>query len=138
MPERYVIQVWESYEYDKDGKLLYYLYFPINSSTAHAFNIRNKDTVIVKVHKIRGSYAEKYEPITEVNTEYPFEVYEYASRTGDQMVGLKISTEFVNTVGVREGDYIDLSLVSLKQMDKLVPIYPDAIRWGFRPYGFQD
>lgn len=54
------------------------------------------------------------------------------------MYALKISQDFIHIVGIRKGDYLDYSLLQLKQGGKIITIYPEMERIGYVPYDFND
>lgn len=146
MSERYVIEVYGSSEYDSDFNLYNYLYVVLNQKTVNAYNMVKGDLVVCKVMRVfehktvykSGIRNNTYALVSRVNKDFDFDVFSYTNMVGGKMYGLKISQSFIESVGVREGDYIDFNLLLLKQKNRTTSIYPESERFGYKPYDFND
>lgn len=146
MPERYVAKVYESSEYDRAFNIYHYLYVILNRKTVNAYNINDNDMTLCKVMRIfemrtdydSGIRSNAYILVSKVYKDFEFGVFSYTSNLGGKMHALKISQSFIESAGVREGDYIDFNLLLLKKGQYTIPIYPETERLGDKPYDFND
>ena len=146
MSERYVAKVYESRDDDSAPNSYHYLYVILNWKTVNAYNINDNDVAVCKVmtifekriHYESGNRNNVYSLVAKVNKDFEFEVFSYTNMVGGRMYALKISRSFVESVGIREGDYMGFNLLLLKKGEEVIPIYPESERLGDKPYDFND
>ncbi len=146
MPEFYVAKVYESYDYDDASNVYHYLYVILNGKTVRAYNIKESDIVVckdIRIFEKRTHYESSgrhnvYALVANTNKDFEFEVFSYTNMFGGKMYALKISQSFIESVGIREGDYIEFHLFSLRKDQHTIPIYPGVERVGDEPYDFKD
>ncbi|WP_287950758.1 hypothetical protein [Acidiplasma sp.] len=118
----------------------------MNWKTVNAYNINDNDVAVCKVmtifekriHYESGNRNNVYSLVAKVNKDFEFEVFSYTNMVGGRMYALKISRSFVESVGIREGDYMEFNLLLLKKGEEVIPIYPESERLGDKPYDFND
>ena len=146
MPEYYVAKVYESCDYDDTFNVYHYLYVILNGKTARAYNIEKNDMAVCKdmrifekrTHSESGDRNNAYALVAKINKDFEFEVFSYTNMVGGKMYALKISRSFIESVGIRESDYIEFHLFSLKKNLHTIPIYPEVERVGDEPDDFKD
>lgn len=92
MPEKYVSEVHESYSYDKDSKINYYLYSILNERTFTAYNMKEGEIVSCRVHRIfekktdseYGERKDKYRLVSKILKDFDFELFSYKNMVGGQ------------------------------------------------------